>query len=323
VTIASSVAPWQAHLVATLKELGRRTDGRYDPEPARDLEVVDAERYLDRPFLREAVARAGSTQAPPSRSDGDHGFTDEAEPDLRIAVSRFTRHAASLSAAAFAALGRGVGLDVSASNVRFVMRGNVPFIASLRPGGTPPLRCRERPAAWPIEGPMVDTVDELRVFVWRKLYAEHLAPLFARALELTRVSPRLMWSNAAEWVAIVSDAADEYLGPPRADPFVADRIALLGATSLPGLAGENPMQDLIAWDALDAPDFPHGVGRRRICCLTYMLEDRLGRLCGNCPFLSQDERIAMVREEHGVPMGAPGGPAQARAILVGRRKLGL
>ena len=322
-TIASSVAPWQAHIVATLKELGRWTEGRYDPEPARDLEVVDAERYLDLAYLREAVARARSIQAPASRSAGDHGFTDEAEPDLRIAVSRFTRHAASVSAAAFAALGRGVGLDVSASNVRFVIRGNVPFIASVRSDGTPPLRCRERPTAWPVEGPMVDTVGELRAYVWRNLYAEHLAPLFARALELTRVSPRLMWSNAAEWVAIVSDAADEYLDPERAKPFVADRIALLGATSLPGLAGENPLQDLMAWDAFDAPDFPHGVERRRICCLTYMLEDRLGRLCGNCPFLSLDERIAMVREEHGVPMGAPGGPAQARSIAVGRRKLGL
>jgi len=121
----------------------------------------------------------------------------------------------------------------------------------------------------------------------------------------------------------VSDAADEYLDPKRASPFVADRIALLNATSLPGPDGENPMQDLMAWDACDAPDFPNGVGRRRICCLTYMLEDRLGRLCGNCPFLSLDERVAMVREEHGVPMGTPGGPAQARAIAVGRRKLGL
>ena len=218
---------------------------------------------------------------------------------------------------------RGVGLDVSASNVRFVIRGNVPFIASLRSDGTPPLRCRERPTAWPVDGPVVDTVDELRAYVWRKLYAEHLVPLFARALELTKVSPRLMWSNAAEWVAIVSDAADEYLDPEGAEPFVADRVALLGAASLPGLAGENPMRDLMAWDAFDAPDFPHGVERRRICCLTYMLEDRLGRLCGNCPFLSLDERIAMVREEHGVPMGTPGGPAQARSITVGRRKLGL
>ena len=307
----------------TLKELGRWTEGRYEGEPAGDLEVVDAERYLDLAYLREAVARARSIQAPASRSEGDHGFSDEAEPDLRIAVSRFTRHAASVSAAAFAALGRGVGLDVSASNVRFVIRGNVPFIASVRSDGTPPLRCRERPTSWPIDGPMVDTVDELRAYVWRKLYAEHLAPLFARALELTRVSPRLMWSNAAEWVAIVSDAADEYLDPRAAEPFVADRIALLGTSSLPGLDGENPMKDLMTWDPFNAPDFPNGVGRRRICCLTYMLEDRLGRLCGNCTFLSLDERIAMVREEHGVPMGAPGGPAQARAIAVGRRKLGL
>ena len=107
-TIAPGVAPWQAHIVATLKELGRWTEGRYEGEPARDLEVVNAERYQGFAFLREAVARARSIKAPASRSDGDHGFTDEAEPDLRIAVSRFTRHASSVSAAAFAALGRGV-----------------------------------------------------------------------------------------------------------------------------------------------------------------------------------------------------------------------
>ncbi len=92
-TIAPGVASWQAPIVVTLKELGRWTEGRYEGEPAGDLEVVDAERYLDLAYLREAVARARSIQAPASRSEGDHGFSDEAEPDLRIAVSRFTRHA--------------------------------------------------------------------------------------------------------------------------------------------------------------------------------------------------------------------------------------
>ena len=83
------------------------------------------------------------------------------------------------------------------------------------------------------------------------------------------------------------------------------------------------MRDLIAWEAYDAADFPRGVERRRVCCTTYMLADRLGRLCSNCPFLSTQERVAMVREEHGQAMGSPGGPAQRRAIEVGLRKLGL
>jgi ferric iron reductase protein FhuF len=132
-----------------------------------------------------------------------------------------------------------------------------------------------------------------------------------------------MWTNAAEWVSMVSNAADEYLGPERAAPFVEDRIALFSADTLPGVPGPNPLRDLIEWDAYVADDFPRGVERRRICCMTYMLSDRLGRLCSNCPFLSVDERVAMVREEHGHPMGSPGGPAQRRAIEVGLGKLGL
>jgi hypothetical protein len=53
------------------------------------------------------------------------------------------------------------------------------------------------------------------------------------------------------------------------------------------------------------------------------LNDRLGRLCSNCPFLTVEERVAMMREEHGHAIGSSGGPALQRAIQVGRAKLGL
>ena len=62
---------------------------------------------------------------------------------------------------------------------------------------------------------------------------------------------------------------------------------------------------------------------RQICCLTYMLPDRLGRLCQNCLFLPPPERVAMVEERHGQPMGNKPGPATERAIQAGLRKLGL
>ena len=322
----AAVAPWQGPIVATLKELGRWTEGRYAPEPMPSDEVVEAERYLDRGFLREAVARAHAAQQQSTAAlpETDHGFDDDAEPDLRIAMSRFTRHAASITAAVCAALACGVGLDASARNCRYIIRSNVPFIGSLPSAGTPPVRCRERPTSWPVDGPIVDTLDELRAYAWRKLFAENLGPLFERAREVTKVSPRLSWSNAAEWVAMVSDAADEYLGLERSPPFVADRVALFGAPQVPGIAGANPLAGLVEWDPYDAADFPRGVERRRICCTTYMLNDRLGRLCSNCPFLTVEERVAMMREEHGVAMiGDAGGPARARAIQVGRQKLGL
>jgi hypothetical protein len=313
---------WQASVVDILRDLGRWTDGRYAAELPADAEVASAEQYVDPATLRNGVLRIYSANVKQASPTTDHGFTDEAAPDLRIAISRFTRHAACVSAAALAALGCGVGLDAAAKNCRFIIRGNVPFIAHLASDGAPPVRCRERETSWPLYGPVVETLAELREYVWRGLYAGWLAPLFERAGDITRVSPRLMWTNAAEWVSMVSNAADEYLGPERAAPFVEDRVALFSAETLPGVPGPNPMQDLIEWQPYIAPDFPHGVERRRICCMTYMLSDRLGRLCSNCPFLSLEERVALVREEHGQPMGSPGGPAQRRAIEAGLRKLG-
>ena len=137
------------------------------------------------------------------------------------------------------------------------------------------------------------------------------------------MNPSLVWTNAAEWVANVSDAADEYLAADEAAPFLADRITLFAGDAIPGVSGPNPMRGLISWRRFDAPDFPHGVQTRQVCCVTYMLPDRLGRLCQNCDFLPLEDRVALVRERHGVPMGTPGGPAERRAIAVGRRKLGL
>jgi hypothetical protein len=41
-------------------------------------------------------------------------------------------------------------------------------------------------------------------------------------------------------------------------------------------------------------------------------------LCGNCPFLPLEDRIALTRERVN---GARGGPAELRSIEIGRRKL--
>jgi len=311
---------WHASLEAELESLDRWLRGRFVPEPAPTDEVVPATKYHDLDYLRAAISRGKfTTMSPPVNADGEN-----IDVDLRIAVSRFTRqYSSSVSAVALTALANGVGLDCSAARCRVIIRANIPFLTVLDVPDGEPLRCAERPTTWPVTGREVKTLRELREFVWQKLYAENLAPLFARTLEVTKVATNLCWTNAAEWVANVSDAADEYLAPEAARPYYDDRIALLDAPAIPGIAGPNPLRGLMEWLPYDAPDFPHGVQTRGICCVTYMLPDRLGRLCQNCGFLPIQERVDLIRERHGKPMGTPGGPAEKHSIEVGRHKLGL
>ena len=311
---------WHGSLEAELEKLNRWLRGRFVPEPAATDEVVPALKYRDLDFLRTAIDRGKFTTASPPLDPAGENI----DVDLRIAVSRFTRqYSSSVTAVALTALANGVGLDTSAARCRVIVRANIPFLTVLDVPDGEPIRCAERPSTWPVQGREVATLRELREFVWRKLYAENLAPLFARVLEVTKVAPNLCWTNATEWVANVSDAADEYLDPAAARPYNEDRLALLDAPSIPGIAGANPLHGLIDWLPYDAPDFPHGVQTRQICCVTYLLPDRLGRLCQNCGFLPVQERVDLIRERHDRPMGTPGGPAEKRSIVAGRRKLGL
>lgn len=325
---------WRPALAGQLDDMGRWFEGRLVLEPDASVEVVPAERFLDLDYLREAVTRAGEGLAQwwghevpdgdqeDENGEGDEGDEGDENVDLRLAVSRFTRHyTASLTAVALVGLARGVGLDLSAANCQLVIWRDLPFRTVLTPDDDRVLICPSRPTPWPVQGTAVATVGELREHVWRGLYAGHIAPLLARVRQLTRVTRGLMWTNAAEWVGLVSDAAEEYLTPDDAPAFVADRIALLAAPTLPGLDGPNPLLDRVEWVPVDEGGFPREVMTRQVCCGTYLLADRGGRLCQNCPFLPIEDRAALIRERHGVSMGGAGGPAEQRSIELGRRRM--
>jgi ferric iron reductase protein FhuF len=315
---------WPDALRRELDLLGRWFEGRYVADPGPGDEVVPATRFLDPDYARAAIARAHTTSFHTTASDdGGPASPDEEDVNVRIAVSRFTRqYASSLSAIALVALARGVGLDLSAPRCRVLFHRDVPFRTTLDTENMVTLRCAERPTTWPVDGPIVDSVDELRRHTWQKLYGEHLAPLLEVVRDITRVSQALVWTNVAEWVGVLSDAADEYLGAEEARPILADRVAVLEADSLPGVPGPNPLHGRLDWVPYDAPDFPHGVQVRQHCCMTYLLPDRLGRLCGNCGFLPLEDRVALIRERHDVPMDAPQrGPALERAIELGLERV--
>jgi hypothetical protein len=95
-------------------------------------------------------------------------------------------------------------VDLSPQGCTVVVRVNGQYGLLLDPSREEVLRCAERPTPWPASGPVVETLDELRDYVWRQIYQTYLAPIFALALALVPVSPRLIWSSAAEWVGVVS-----------------------------------------------------------------------------------------------------------------------
>lgn len=321
---------WRQLVRGQVDDLGRWFDGRLVLDPTPSDEIVPAERFLDPDYLLESIRRARSMRSAQAENGDLPSLPDQsgagdasggADLDTQIALSRFARqYSSALTAVAMAGLVNGVGLDLSAPRCRMIYWKGVPFRAAFDPdySGKDILRCAERPSSWPVDGPTVQTLDELRQYVWQKLYGEHLKPLFERATAVSGVSSALLWNNAAEWVGVVSDAAEEYLPASAAALFVAERHALLEAERLPGVADEiNPLRGKLEWVPVDGDEFPRAVQTREMCCLTYLLADRFGRLCQNCPHLPVEDRVALIRERHGVPMGTAGGQAERRSIDVG------
>ena len=318
-----SAGSWRRSLAEGIDRLGRWFQGRYAFEADESTETIPTTRYFDPDFLRRAIAASHTVRPeflfrePPEPETP----ASEVDLDLRVAVSRVTRHyTACLSVAAFTALAHGVALDMSPRNCRVRTKLELPFSLVLDYLGEGAMVTPERPTPWQVTARSVPTLAEARAHVWRTLYGSHLAPFFETVRRITRVSRRLLWTNAAEWLGMISDSADEYLsGDGR--PYVEDRRALIDARSLPQVSGDNPLRGLVVWDRVPDPRYPHGIHRRLACCLTYRLDDRLGRLCQNCPLLTLEERHALVRERFGVRMGIGGGPAERQSIRRGLERI--
>ncbi len=314
---------WRQRLAEEISRLGRWFQGRHGFEADKSTETIPATRYFDPDFLRQAIAASHTVRPellfrdPPESESVD----TEVDSDLRIAVSRVVRHySGCLSAAAYTALAHGVALDMSPRNCRFRTRLGLPFTLVLDSMGEGAVVTAERPTTWGIRARSVSTLVEARDHVWRTLYGAHLAPLFETVRSITRVSARLLWTNAAEWSGMISDSADEYLGG-EGRFYVEDSRALLRSPAIPGVPGDNPLRGLVVWDEVSHPRYPHGIHRRMSCCLTYLLDDRRGRLCQNCPLLPIDKRLALVRERFREEMGTGGGPAEREAIRHGLRRI--
>lgn len=322
-TAPSASAPdlWQVSLRLGMATLGRSGDGRFVDRSDPRYAFVPVARLLEPQHLRPLMLRAGGLDGHPA--DG----AAISEMDMTIAVSRFARqYCGAVSAPALVGLALGIGVDMSPSRCRVTLTNvELPvtrrrFVVAVDLTGAEVLRCADRPTSLPVTGRVVAGIDDLREFVWSRLFGAHYERLFraVRALAPT-VSPALLWTSAAEYVGGLSDAAEEHLSPEVAARFVADRRALLEGATLPGVEGPNPLRGRLEWEPVGA-DPRRRVLTRRMCCLNYLLPERDGVLCENCPHLPSEDREALVSERRDLPLRSPGGPAQQRARQVGQSR---
>jgi thioredoxin-dependent peroxiredoxin len=254
------------------------------------VEAIPAARLLeDADLLRASIVRGtgGSTMT-------------EADFDVRPAASRWTRqYAAALWPSVLVALAHGIGLDASIERCTVVMRGHLPGGLHLADDLETVRSFRGRCSDVPTGGAEVGSVEELRAYVLERVVTRHLVPLYARVHDLVKVSPELMWSNVAEHADLVCEAAESRLDTEAARPYAEESRALLQADTLPGVPGANPLKGWMLRDAVDESDFPRPMPLRHVCCVHYLLPDRVGRFCSNCPLITTEERVAMARSARG------------------------
>jgi hypothetical protein len=217
--------------------------------------------------------------------------SDPSDEDIRAAASRFMRrYLLSVAAPTWLALANGVAWGLTLERIAVVMRPDLPLGAVLDLRGLGAFVSPERPTRWPVEGDAV-SLAELRERALAPLYGDVHVRSFERVLSHVRVSPRLLWSTAAENVDYYCENAADLLDADERAPYLADREHILFGRTLPGIEGDNPLRDLLAWDDLsDDPRFPRPLQVRTVCCANYVVPGRPERYCRTCGLLTPGER---------------------------------
>lgn len=254
------------------------------PPDAESIAVVD---LMQPETLRHYAARA-------VKEWSDHPLDE----DPRAAVSRLVRrYLGSVVTAALVPLVHGIGLDLSPERVRVIMQSDLPQGTVLDVGEV--LVSAERPATWPVRGTEITSVAQLRQRVFTPLL-RHLSWTFAAVIANIKVSPQLLWSTAAEQVDLVFEYPIDGPDPEAFARARADREELLFARELPGIAGPNPMRDLLYWEP--ASDGIHQIQVRRVCCANFVVPGRTQGYCRNCDLITGERRLAMWDEYRGASL---------------------
>ena len=209
------------------------------------------------------------------------------DQDPRAAVSRLIRrYAGGVVTAAMAPLVHGIGIDTSPDRIRVIIKGDLPRGIVLRVDEV--LGCPDRSATWPVATRQVGSLARMREDVFAKLFAG-FAWSFDHVIANIKVSPQLLWSTVAEQVDLLWENAMDGKHAAVFARATEDRELALAGETLPGVAGENPMRDLLFWESSNEPG--HRVEVRKVCCANFVVPGRPDVYCRNCGLITPAERL--------------------------------
>ncbi|MBU4612577.1 siderophore-iron reductase FhuF [Achromobacter sp. GG226] len=111
----------------------------------------------------------------------------------------------------------------------------------------------------------------------------HLSPLIEALAAYARLSPRVFWSNAANYAEWTISTLSSHLSEASAQ----EAHALVDEPQRPN-GSTNPWHRPVTYvERRDAQGRVHRWRRRRICCLRYQIPDTA--MCANCPLHTADQ----------------------------------
>jgi hypothetical protein len=258
--------------------------------------------YLTEPQGCESIAAVDLMQSETLRRYAARAVKEWSDrpldEDPRAAVSRLIRrYLGSVITAALLPLVHGIGLELAPERVRVIMQSDLPqgTIVDAREV----LLSAERPATWPVQGTEVASAAQFRDRVIAALLG-HISWSFAAIIASIKVSPNLLWSTAAEQVDLLWEYAIDGPTPAAFAAASDDREQLLFANTVPGVAGPNPMRDLLYWEP--AGDAVHQIQVRRVCCANFVVPGRTQGYCRNCDLITEERRLVMWDEYRGASL---------------------
>jgi ferric iron reductase protein FhuF len=195
-------------------------------------------------------------------------YGGERETHARALLSQWTKYyfgfAATAGFVAAALLRR--PLAMSPDKTHIVLRDGLPIAAYFEHGALQPVECDPSRRYAPL--------------------VEHLNAVIETLCAMTRIAPRVLWSNAGNLL--------DYLFEQCAPQFdLTDDIAwLFGPIAADGEA--NPLRLPVRLAKPRAASLPNPFSARRVCCVRYEIPGET-QLCGRCPLLltMSDAEIAL------------------------------